>query len=94
MFFKFCAMELILERCIVSLLDRVVEVKKTYILLFSEIQCPKGHLNYFLQNTNRGRGIIFNDNDEGFKFTIISFIFLLGSVETGFFKSMFLIFFH
>ena len=25
------------ERCIVSLLDRVVEVKPTYILLFSEI---------------------------------------------------------
>ena len=34
---KCCAMELVSERCIVSLLDRVVEVKPTYILLFSEI---------------------------------------------------------
>ena len=25
--------------------DRVVEVKQTYILLFSEIQSSKGHLN-------------------------------------------------
>ena len=30
---------------IVSLLDRVVEVKPTYILLLSDIQSPKGHLN-------------------------------------------------
>ena len=44
-FFKYCAMELISERCIVSLLDRVVEVKPTYILLLSEIQSPKGYLN-------------------------------------------------
>ena len=36
-------MELVSERCIVSLLNRVVEVKPTYILLFSEIQSPKGH---------------------------------------------------
>ena len=35
------------ERCIVSLLDRVVEVKRTYILLLSEIQSPKGHLNLY-----------------------------------------------
>ena len=33
-FFKCCAMELVSERRIVSLLDRVVEVKPTYILLF------------------------------------------------------------
>ena len=46
MFFKCWAIELISERCIVSLLDRVVEVKPTYILLLlSEIQSPKGHLN-------------------------------------------------
>ena len=39
-------MELVSERCIVSLLDRVVEVKPAYtLLLFSEIQSPKGHLN-------------------------------------------------
>ena len=44
-FFKCCAMEFVSERCIVSLLNRVVEVKPTYILLFSEIQSPKGHLN-------------------------------------------------
>ena len=63
-------MELLSERCIVSLLDRVVEVKPIPILLFSEIQSPKGHLNWyitliynvgFLQNTNQRRGIIFND---------------------------------
>ena len=36
------------ERCIVSLLDRVVEVKPTYILLLSEIQSPKGHLNLYI----------------------------------------------
>ena len=37
-------MERASERCIVGLLDRVVEVKLIYILLFSEIQYPKGHL--------------------------------------------------
>ena len=36
------------ERCIVSLLDRVVEVKPTCILLLSEIQSPKGHLNLYI----------------------------------------------
>ena len=41
-------MELVSERCIVSLLDRVLEVKPTYILLFSEIQSPKGHLNWYI----------------------------------------------
>ena len=40
--------ELVSERCIVSLLDRVVEVKPTYILLLSEIQSPKGHLNLYI----------------------------------------------
>ena len=44
-FLKCCVMELVLERYIVSLLDRVVEVKPTYILLLSERQSPKGHLN-------------------------------------------------
>ena len=43
-FFKGCIIELISERCIGSLFDRVFEVKQTYIL-FSEIQPPKGHLN-------------------------------------------------
>ena len=38
-------MEIVPERFFVSLLDRVVEVKPTYILMFSEIQSPKGHLN-------------------------------------------------
>ena len=40
-FLRCCALELILERCIVSLFDRVVEVKPMYVLLFSEIQSPK-----------------------------------------------------
>ena len=44
-FFKCWAIEPVSEICIVSLLNRVVEVKLTYILLFSEIQSPKGHLN-------------------------------------------------
>ena len=47
-FFKCWAIELVSERCIVSLLNRVVEVKPTYILLLSEIQSPKGHLNLYI----------------------------------------------
>ena len=47
-FFKCWAIELVSERCIVSLLDRVVEVKPTYILLLSEIQSPRGHLNLYI----------------------------------------------
>ena len=43
-----CAMEIVSERCIVGLLDRVVEVKPTYILLFSGIQSPKGPLNWYI----------------------------------------------
>ena len=43
-FFKCWAIELVLERCIVSLLNRVVEVKPTYISLLSEII---GVLKYF-----------------------------------------------
>ena len=43
-YFKCSAMELVTERCIVSRLDKVDDVKPTYIL-FSEIQSPKGHLN-------------------------------------------------
>ena len=46
-FFKCCAMELVSERCIISLLHKVGEVKPTYILLFSEIQYPRGHLNWY-----------------------------------------------
>ena len=41
-------MELVSERYIVSLLNKVVEVKPTYILLFSEIQSPKRHLNWYI----------------------------------------------
>ena len=37
-FFKCWAIELVSEKCIVSLLDGVVEVKPTYILLLSEMQ--------------------------------------------------------
>ena len=44
-FFKCCIIELVSERCIVSLLGQVVEVKPTYILLLLELQSPKGHLN-------------------------------------------------
>ena len=43
-FFRCCAMELVSERCIVSLLNRVVEIKPMYILLFSEIKSPKGYI--------------------------------------------------
>ena len=39
--FKCWAIELVSERCIASLLDRVVDVKPTYILMFSEIQSPR-----------------------------------------------------
>ena len=47
-FFKCCAMELLLERLIVRLLDRVVEVKPSYVLLYLEIESPKGHLNWHI----------------------------------------------
>ena len=47
-FFRCCAMKLVLERCIVSLPRRVVEVKPTYTLLFSEKQSSKGHLNWYI----------------------------------------------
>ena len=64
------------ERCIVSLLDRVVEVKPTYILLLSEIQSPRGHLNLYItlvfcKHPNRGRGVISNDQIRGFELIII-----------------------
>ena len=63
-FLRYCAMKLVPERCLVCLLNRVVKVKPTCILLFSEIQYPK-HLNWyitlvFVQNSNQGRWIIFN----------------------------------
>ena len=41
-------MKLVSERCIISLFDRVVEVKPTYILFSAEIQYPKGHLNLYI----------------------------------------------
>ena len=47
-FFKCLAIELVSERCIVSLLDRVVEVKPTYILSLLEIQSSKRHLNLYI----------------------------------------------
>ena len=47
-FLRCCATELVSERCILILLDRVVEVKPTYILLFSEIQSPKKYLNWYI----------------------------------------------
>ena len=43
-FLKCCAMELVSKKCTVSLLDRVVEVKPTYISLLSERK-SKEHLN-------------------------------------------------
>ena len=54
-FFKCWAIELVSERCIVSLLDRVVEVKPTYILLLSEIQSPWGHLNLYISRAESTR---------------------------------------
>ena len=47
-FFRCWTIEPVSERCIVSLLNRVVRVKPTYILLFSEIQFPKGNLNWYI----------------------------------------------
>ena len=44
-FYRCCAIEPISDRRVKSHLDRLVEVKPTYILLFSEIQSPKVHLN-------------------------------------------------
>ena len=41
--FRYWVIELESERCIDSRLDRVVEVKPMYILLFSEKQSSKGH---------------------------------------------------
>ena len=41
-------MEVVLERCIVSLLDTIVGVKPTYIFSFSAIQSLKGHLNRYV----------------------------------------------
>ena len=38
-------MEQVSESCIVRFLNRVVEVKPTYKLLFSEIQSPNKDLN-------------------------------------------------
>ena len=40
-------MEMVSEWFIVSHLDWLVEVKLTYILVFSEIHSPKGHLNWY-----------------------------------------------
>ena len=40
MFFGCWTIELVSDRCIVSLLDRVVKVKPTYVLLLSEIKSP------------------------------------------------------
>ena len=52
------------------LLDRVVEVKPTYIFLFSEIQSSKGHLNWYImlafcKTPNQGEKV------GGFKLIII-----------------------
>ena len=47
-FFRCYAVELVSERCIISLLDRVVEVEPTYILLFIVIKSHKGHLNRYI----------------------------------------------
>ena len=70
------------ERCIVSLLDRVVEVKPTYILLLSEIQSPKGHLNLYITLVFCKTPI---EGEELFLMTRhTSFIFLLGSVGSMF----------
>ena len=40
--------QLVSERCTVSRVNSVVEVKPTYILLFSEIQSPKVHLIWYI----------------------------------------------
>ena len=43
-FFRCCAIELVSDRCIVSHLDEIVEVRQMYLWLFSEIQSSKVHL--------------------------------------------------
>ena len=60
-FFRYWAMELVSEKCIVSLLNRVVAVKPTYISKFI-------YNISFLPNSNQGRGIIIV---RGFKFIIV-----------------------
>ena len=79
------------ERCIVSLLDRVVEVKPTYILLLSEIQSPKGHLNLYItlvfcKTPIEGEELFLMTRFEVLNLLqyITSFIFLLGSVGSMF----------
>ena len=90
MLFKGCAMELVSDRCILRLLDGVVEVKPTYILLFLEIKSPKGHLNWYITlvfcKTRIEGEKFFNDYVGGFKFIIVydKFYFLLGSVGSMF----------
>ena len=63
------------ERCIVSLLDRVVEIKPTYIIIIRD-SISWGTFKFiynvvFLQHPNRGTGIISNDQSRGFKPIII-----------------------
>ena len=43
------AMELESLRCIVSRLERVVEVRLTYVLFSLETQSPNGHLNIYMK---------------------------------------------
>ena len=45
-FFRFCALGLVSEKCIVSNRNKVVEVKPMYMLLFSAIQCPYCSMEY------------------------------------------------
>ena len=47
-FFRCCAMGLVSERYIVSLLNKVAEVKPTYIFLILGIKSHKGHLNWYI----------------------------------------------
>ena len=48
MFFRCCAIKPVSDRCIVSRLDMVVDVKPMYIMLFSEKQSSKVHLNWYI----------------------------------------------
>ena len=91
-FFRCCTIELVSERCRVSRLDKVVDLKPTYISLFLEILSTKRifELRYnfsSLQNSNRVGGIIVNNQVRGFRFIIVYdkfFFFLLGLVGSMF----------
>ena len=84
--FRCCSIELVSDRCIVSRFDWVVEVKPMYLLLFSLIEPPKVHLNWytlvFCKTEIEGEELLLITKLEVFIFVIVynTFYFLLRSV--------------